>query len=72
MQDDYLNEAECLAASKRATRIARRKMGCRCTVEAKELDAAAQASPAPVVDYKLLMQLRSRSRYLPRSKPRVE
>jgi hypothetical protein len=72
MQDDYLKEAECLAAAKRATRIAKRKIGCRCTVETKELDAAAEAPPAPAVDYKLLMELRSRSRYFPRSKPRIE
>jgi hypothetical protein len=72
MQDDYLKEAECLAAAKRATRIAKRKIGCRCTAETKELDATAQAPPAPAVDYKLLMELRSRSRYFPRSKPRIE
>ncbi len=71
MQDDYLKKAECLAAAKRATRIAKRKIGCRCTAETKELDAAAQAPPA-AVDYKLLMEGRSRSRYFPRSKPRVE
>jgi hypothetical protein len=72
MQDDYLKKAECLAAAKRAARIAKRKIGCSCTVETKELDAAAQAPPAPAVDYKLLMELRSRSRYFPRSKPRIE
>jgi hypothetical protein len=72
MQDDYLKKAECLAAAKRATRIAKRKIGCRCTAETKELDAAAQAPPAPAIDYKLLIEGRSRSRYFPRSKPRVE
>jgi hypothetical protein len=72
MQSDYLKKAECLAAAKRATRIAKRKLGCRCTAEAKELDAAVQALPAPAADYKLLMEWRSRSRYFPRSKPRVE
>jgi hypothetical protein len=46
MQDDYLKKAECLVAAKRATKIAKRKIGCRCTAETKELDAAAQSPPA--------------------------
>ena len=71
LQDDYLKEAECLAAAKKATRIAKRKIGCRCNVETKELDASAESPPAPTVDYKLLMELRSRSRYFPRSKPGI-
>jgi hypothetical protein len=48
MQDDYLKKAECLVAAKRATKIAKRKIGCRCTAETKKLDAAAQAPPAPL------------------------
>jgi hypothetical protein len=51
LQDDYLKKPECLVAAKRATRIAKRKIGCRCTAETKELDAAAQAPPAPAVDH---------------------
>jgi hypothetical protein len=53
MQADYLKKAECLVAAKRATRTAKRKIGCRCTAETKELDAAAHVplwpnAPVPV------------------------
>jgi hypothetical protein len=47
MQDDYLKRAECLGAAKRATTIAKRNIGCRCTAETKELDAAAHVPLAP-------------------------
>jgi hypothetical protein len=47
MQDDYLEKAECLGAAKRATTIAKRNIGCRCTAENKELDAAAHVPQGP-------------------------
>jgi hypothetical protein len=47
MQDDYLKEAECKLAERRATRVAKRKIGCRCTAETKEFDSAADVSLRP-------------------------
>jgi hypothetical protein len=47
MQDNYEKRAECLVSAKRATTIAKRRIGCRCTAVMKEIDSAAQASPGP-------------------------
>ena len=48
MEVEYLKRPECLVAAKRATKIAQRKFGCRCTAVTKEIDPPAQGASAPV------------------------